>query len=266
MLHVTNIVATGTLLLTIFFVWSTLRSDSREFTTIHAASHQPNHGLDQALQWTRASIVEKRPSVTSNRPRPTQNLDSKPPQSPPESHLQGTESSAFANVFYATTDDYACSALVNIYRLQHVLHSRYPIHVLVSAAASDRLVRAIQNADAHVHVEKPPALASAGGGYYQDCLLKLLAFKLHRLSPGLERVLAFDADQLIMRNIDDLFTGLPRVDLAAPRAYWLAKDFLASTFMMIELSDRLWMSVRDAFSAVGNEKFDMDIVNELLGE
>lgn len=77
---------------------------------------------------------------------------------------------------------------------------------------------------------------------------------------GLKRVLAFDADQLILKNLDHLFEGLPEVDLAAPRAYWLAKDFLASTFMMINLSDRLWSTVKSALDTVAYNKFDMDLM------
>lgn len=116
-----------------------------------------------------------------------------------------------------------------------------------------------------VHFEEAPPLSGGNAGYYGDCLLQLLAFKLHRLSPGLKRVLAFDSDQLIMRNLDHLFTGLPAVDLASPRAYWLAKDFLASTFMIIDLSDRLWEAVNSALSSAGYNEFDMDIINNLLG-
>jgi hypothetical protein len=117
-----------------------------------------------------------------------------------------------------------------------------------------------------VHVQSPPQLVDHDPTtYYADCLLKLMSFKLHLLHPGLTRVLALDADQLIMQNLDHLFTGLPRVDLAAPRAYWIAKDFLASTFLMIDLSDRLWDAIRATLPTAGNGRFDMDILNDLLG-
>jgi len=41
---------------------------------------------------------------------------------------------------------------------------------------------------------------------------------------------------------------------------------LASTFMMIKLSDRLWHSVQSAVAAVEYNKFDMDLINDLLGD
>lgn len=179
--------------------------------------------------------------------------------SPPDDH------SGFAYVFYATADSYACSVLVNIERLQY-LHARYPVHILASSALSQPYLDAFEAHGAVVHIEEPPPLPASRSGYYDDCLLKLLSFKLHQLSPGLQRVLVFDSDQFIMRNLDDLFTALPAVDLASPRAYWLGKDVLATTFMMISLSDRLWDAVSDALSHLEEGDFDMDVINKLLGE
>ncbi|EMC91056.1 hypothetical protein BAUCODRAFT_313506 [Baudoinia panamericana UAMH 10762] len=174
---------------------------------------------------------------------------------------------SFAYVFYATSNEYACSALVNIHRLRNVLDSEIPIHLLVSDGVTQSYRRAAQTLGVGVHAEEAPPIAGGmSGSYYQDCMLKLLAFKMHTLDPKLKRVLAFDSDQLIMRNLDPLFTGLPPIDLAAPRAYWLAKDFLASTFMMISLSDRLWKTVKQALDKVEYDKFDMDLVNDLLGD
>ncbi|KAK3626071.1 hypothetical protein LTR22_023287 [Elasticomyces elasticus] len=145
----------------------------------------------------------------------------------------------FAYIFYATSDPHACSVLVNIYRLHNVLSSTLPIHVLASSDVSPSYIAAFEEARAIVHVEETPSIKDTAAGYCQDCMLKLLAFKMQLLDPTLKRVLAFDSDQLIMRNLDHLFVGLPDVDLAASRAYWLAKDFLASTFLMIKLSNRL---------------------------
>ncbi|GAB1731858.1 hypothetical protein NU195Hw_g5175t1 [Hortaea werneckii] len=173
----------------------------------------------------------------------------------------------FAYAFYATSDSYACSALVNIYRLQHELGTKLPIHMLVSDGVSSPYIQSFEAAGVFVHHEETPKLKSSiMGSYYEDCLLKLLAFKLHALDPRLKRVLALDSDQLVMQNLDHLFAGLPEVDLAAPRAYWLSRDFLASTFMMISLSDRLWKTVEDALDTIGYDKFDMDLINDLLGD
>lgn len=171
----------------------------------------------------------------------------------------------FAYVFYATSNAYACSVLVNIERL-HDLGSALPIHVLVSPDVGGAYLAAMEDADAVVHVEDPPPLAEGSVGYYKDCLLKLLAFKMHKFAPKLERVLVLDSDQLILKNLDALFEGLPDADLAAPRAYWLAKDFISSTFMMICLSDRLWDTVAAAMQSVQHDVFDMDLVNDLFGD
>lgn len=128
------------------------------------------------------------------------------------------ERKSFAYSFYATNDIYACGVLVNIQRLQE-LGARYPIHVLISPSVSQAYVSKLVGLGAMIHIEDPPPLPGGSVGYYNDCLLKLLSFKLHQLAPGLKRVLAFDSDQLTMQNLDHLFTGVPAGSLAAPRAY-----------------------------------------------
>jgi len=74
-----------------------------------------------------------------------------------------------------------------------------------------------------------------------------------------------DADQLILRSLDSLFE-LPDVDLAAPRAYWIGKDAIASTLLLITLSDRLWDTVSKGMQDMKTGFYDMDLVNKLLGD
>jgi hypothetical protein len=174
----------------------------------------------------------------------------------------------FAYVFYATTDKYACSVLVNADRLKTQLRSLVPIHVLVSPSVSSAYIQAFRNAGITVHQEEPPPSATGGGDFYKDSLLKLVAFKLHQLDPGLKRVLVLDSDQLVMKSLDALFYELPLVDLAAPHAYWIDDDTVASTFMVIQLSDRLWEQVSAAMAEdwrSGRTRPDMDLVNDVLG-
>lgn len=189
------------------------------------------------------------------------------PEPNPASFTEESKSCShrFAYVFYATTDIYACSVLVNMARLRD-LNSTIPIHILISSDVSTDLGDALEDAGGRVHEEIPPKLAQDSAAYYKDCLLKMLAFKMHMLEPGMERVLVLDADQLSIKNMDHLFEALPEVDLAAPRAYWLAKDFISTTFLMISLSDRLWETVEVALDTVGYDKFDMDLINDLLGD
>lgn len=176
----------------------------------------------------------------------------------------------FAYVFYATENNYACSALVNIYRLTKILHTKIAIHVLATQRVSEEYISAMKAAGAVVHIRSPPPMPENAVPYYQDCLLKLRAFQMHKLSPGLTRVLAFDADQLIMKNLDHLFFDLPVVDLAAPRAYWLNPYWISSTFVLITPSDRLWDTIDTAIqqnlNAVDHVRYDMDIVNDVLGD
>lgn len=183
------------------------------------------------------------------------------------------EDAGFAYVFYATSIPYACSALVNIHQLRN-LGSTVPIHVLASEKVSKAYIDAFATAGATTHVEKTPKLPLQHGHYYEDCLLKLVVFKLHKLDPKLKRVLLFDSDQLILKHFDNLFSDIPTADLAAPRAYWLRTEqaVFSSAFMLINLSDRLWDKVSKTFPTGEDDfggaepKVDMDILNDVLGD
>lgn len=171
----------------------------------------------------------------------------------------------FAYVFYATADDYACAALVNIYRLQDLLHTRHRIVALVSSHVSQPYVDALRGRNVTVISHEPPPLAEGSVSYYKDVLLKLVSFGLHRQDSSLKRVLTLDSDQLLLKNLDGVF-DLPHVDLAAPRAYWIGKDTICSAFMLIELSDRLADRVETGLKEIHPDKYDMDLINELLDE
>lgn len=184
------------------------------------------------------------------------------------------EEGGFAYVFYATSIPYACSALVNIQQLQN-LGSTVPIHVLVSDQVPQTYMKAFEVANATTHLEEIQKLPLYQNVYYEDCLMKLLAFKMHTLDPALKRVLLFDSDQLILKHFDYLFSDIPLVDLAAPRAYWLEdseeKAVFSSAFMLISLSNRLWDKVNKTMQNVKNlgraeDRVDMEILNEELGD
>lgn len=183
------------------------------------------------------------------------------------------EDSGFAYVFYATSPSYACSALVNIHQLQ-TLGSTIPIHVLASEKVPQAYIDAFAAAGVTTHVETTPKSHLQPGHYYEDCLLKLVVFKMHKLDPSLKRVLLFDSDQLILKHFDNLFSDIPPVDLAAPRAYWLraGEAVFSSAFMLVKLSDRLWNKVNKTLPT-GDDNFggaeprvDMDIMNDVLGD
>lgn len=191
---------------------------------------------------------------------------------PPLSRKEA-EDSGFAYVFYATSPSYACSALVNIHQLQ-TLGSTVPIHVLASDKVPQAYFDAFATSGVTTHVEVAPKSHLQHGHYYEDCLLKLVVFKMHKLDRSLKRVLLFDSDQLILKHFDNLFSDIPPVDLAAPRAYWLraGEAVFSSAFMLVKLSDRLWDKVNktlptdDSISGGAEPKVDMDIINEALGD
>ncbi|KXS95699.1 hypothetical protein AC578_841 [Pseudocercospora eumusae] len=247
--QVSSVAAASLILVAILFVWTTIRQ--------HQGQLQRKQ-IQDSVRAHRASLKQQDAAEHSVSP------DAQALKAPSAASVN--QDGGYAYSFYATSDEYACSVLVNVYRLQQDLRSQIPIHVIASSKVSQAYISAFEERGVTVHIEQPPSFPAGDGGYYMDCLLKLLAFKLHRLTPGLKRVLAFDSDQLVLQNLDHLFSGLPMVDLAAPRAYWIAKDFLASTFLMISLSDRLWEDVNHALGSIGYGKFDMDLINDLLGD
>jgi alpha-N-acetylglucosamine transferase len=167
--------------------------------------------------------------------------------------------SPYAYVFYATTDEYACAVLVNVNRLRKRFFTRYGIHVLLSTNVSSSYVKAITLARATVTIRDSSSISET------KHLLKLLAFGLHEIDRTFERIAVMDADQLILQNLDHVF-DLPQADLAAPRADWIARDFISSTFMVISLSDRLWNTVKAGLKAIEPSAYDMDLINKLFAD
>jgi hypothetical protein len=176
--------------------------------------------------------------------------------------------SPYAYVFYATQDTYACSVLVNIHQLQQIHKTPHRIFVLHTHGVSSSYITALSSTGATLALQTPPELKEGTtGGYYQDCLLKLLSFKMHHIDPTLKRVIVLDSDQLILKSLDHLFhMDELDVDLAAPRAYWIAKEVFSTAFMVITLSDRLWQKVQTALENIRFEQYDMDLANEVFGD
>jgi hypothetical protein len=174
-----------------------------------------------------------------------------------------------AYVFYATSDEYACSALVNIRRLKSLFHTPHDIYVLVNDAVSPEMLSLFKKLHVTIIHYVPPPLSPGGIKYYESCLLKLISFKLHQLvprgKPPPSRILVLDADQLVLKSLDHVFS-LPVVDVAAPRAYWISQNTISSTFMLITLSDRLWKRVENALESLEPGVYDMDLINDLFGD
>lgn len=189
-----------------------------------------------------------------------------PPRSQNADHLVPPDFSLspFAYVFYATQDNYACSVLVNINRLNNVFNTSHRIIVLVKPDLPTSFLTALTAQNATVIPYEPPPLADSNVPYYQDVLLKLVGFRLHHYIPSLKRVLILDSDQLILQSLDHVF-GLPEVDIAAPRAYWQSGGF-TSAFILASLSDRLWDKVSGGLSNIEADVFDMDLVNKLFAK
>lgn len=170
----------------------------------------------------------------------------------------------FAYVFYATSDEYACSALVNIQRLKG-FHTPHRIYALVTSEVSREYTQRMEEYNVTVSVTPPPPHPHAKHNSKEKSLLKLLAFKMHHIQRDLKRVIVLDADQYIYHPLDSLF-ALPSVDLAAPRAYWKGNHQISTTLMVISLSDRVWTKVEEGIKNLKETWYDTDLVQDLFEE
>ena len=173
--------------------------------------------------------------------------------------------SPYAFVFYATQEEYACSVLINIDRLNNVFHTKHRIIVLVKPTISPEYLSNFTAQNATVIPYEPPPLFDNDVSYYSDVLLKLVGFRLHQYVPSLKRVLILDSDQIILQSLDYVFS-LPAVDVAAPRAYWLGTFSFTSAFLLVSLSDRLWGRMELALQTIKHDTFDMDLLNSMFAE
>lgn len=170
-----------------------------------------------------------------------------------------------AIVFYATQDSYACSVLVNIHLLHHVVKSKTRIIVMISDDISSDLVNAFNSRPVTVVREEPRAILIHPNSisYYKGFLLKLAAFRLHEIDESFQRLLVLDSDQLILRNPDDVF-HTPNADLIATPASWLNGQAISSTCMLIQSNTEVWARVKGAMDTIKPGQYDMDLVNDLF--
>ncbi|KAG6004166.1 hypothetical protein E4U21_001345 [Claviceps maximensis] len=181
--------------------------------------------------------------------------------------INGQRTKAQSNVyaFYAHNDDYACSVLVNAHILRESLGSRYRIVAMLSDGISTGMRDALIAHNITIVPDTPLALPEGSIPYYQGCLLKLAAFKLHQLDSSIRRVLVLDADQLVLKNLDGVFDRNPAADFMAPTAYWLSNDTLSSTCMLIRPSTAVWERVKSAAASITTGQYDMDLINNMFG-
>lgn len=195
-----------------------------------------------------------------------------------------------AYAFYAANDEYMCSALVNIYRLQ-ILNTPteiiYTIIIPDNYKPNPRYQMAADRLGARLTLV-PPLLGPTLNGYYRDCMAKLYVFNL----TDYDRIVYLDSDSLILRPLHILFDLPDAAWLAAPRAYWLDPGKLregcgsvswnkadgpqvglqmkfTSALLVVSPSTHVWKRIIDTYFPDGKPQlqmghFDMDILNILF--
>jgi alpha-N-acetylglucosamine transferase len=247
-----------TVVLSLIFLTASLRHTS---VGVKPKLHRSN-GQDEAVVPEAVTIKVSAPSATSSaglffKITDVFTFSATNPKSPPQT---AAIQPLYAYVFYATDNPYACSTLVNVQRLLD-LRTMHDIHLLVSPTVDAHYLRASEVLSVTVTIREPLKLPGGSrDGYYDDCLLKLEAFRMHESDPYLKRVIVPDVDQLITKSLDSLFE-LPSADLATPRAYWLGASTISSTLIVIEPSSSLFSKVETGIASLKPHEYDMDLVN-----
>ncbi|BDA41252.1 probable glucose N-acetyltransferase 1 [Coccomyxa sp. Obi] len=95
-----------------------------------------------------------------------------------------------------------------------------------------------------------------GDPTWAESLTKLSIFKL----TDYRRIIYFDVDGLVMKNMNHLFS-LPPTPIAMPRAHWLEQPFYSDQIAVIEPSERRLEQMLAQARRTGG--YDMDVVNDL---
>jgi alpha-N-acetylglucosamine transferase len=173
------------------------------------------------------------------------------------------EKGIYAYVFYASSPEYACSALVNIHRLKALgVDDSIDFVVIYPKGTLEAVVlnRIEKLGAVPLQVEDMPR-AQGHNGYYHYANVKLRVFQLYQY----QRIIFLDSDTIILKSLDHLFL-LPRgIGLAAPRVYWIKDQEFTSTMLVIEPSEELWQKIDKELHPVKPDHFDMDILNDALG-
>ena len=147
-----------------------------------------------------------------------------------------------AYVFYASDNAYACSALVNMARLQKTLPRGVDLIMIafdsvstsIREVATERLGALVHNTSRFGKEYDMGVPIGQHREKYHHCFLKFLAFLLP--SETYRRLIMMDADSLILRPPHHLFDLPDELPLAVPSAYWLRPHFVSVTNWFMSVS------------------------------
>jgi alpha-N-acetylglucosamine transferase len=148
---------------------------------------------------------------------------------------------AYAYVFYASNDAYACSALVNVARLLRTLPEDVDlvmiafdsVSLLIRDVAAQRLGVLVYNTSSFGEEYNMGSPIGGDKGKYRHCFLKFLAFLLPNTY---RRPIVLDSDSLVLWAPNHLFHLPDELPLAIPSAYWLRPHFVSVTNWLMSVS------------------------------
>lgn len=71
-----------------------------------------------------------------------------------------------------------------------------------------------------------------------------------------------DSDQLILRDLEPMFSLSTTTGILAPKAYWIDSHTYSSTFMVFRPSQTLRDVITEAVRNIPTDVYDMDVIND----
>lgn len=178
--------------------------------------------------------------------------------------------SPLAIVQYATDRQYLCNALINVERLVK-FRSKANLVVLLpqsfltarTGSPINRITNALRQHQVILHG------LNLDTDRLQDITYAHSLQKLEILKLDYDRVIYFDNDGLVLRNLDDLAKIDGSQDLVLPEAYYSdhvssgLPKVLSSAFMLIKPSLQLYNIAQAFVQKRSDREFDMEIINKI---
>ncbi|KAJ3077351.1 hypothetical protein HDU98_000001 [Podochytrium sp. JEL0797] len=173
-----------------------------------------------------------------------------------------------AYAFYATDENYACSAIVAVTKLLETYpNGRIDILLLHLGNLNPDTLQAYHKLSTSynlldVEIKLDESLVIGFHEYYRFCLAKIYVFTLTQY----DRVVVMDSDGFPLRNLDHLFDTPMGTPVAGAQMYWGNKEWFTSAFMVVEPSLEVFEELKAKVqeNPAEKENLDMDLLNVVM--
>jgi len=188
----------------------------------------------------------------------------------PAEGVAAPEQNEWAYVFYATDEVYFCNAIINASRLRRLgVTPRADIAIFVPQEwrfTQDASINSLKAVAMRTRIKLLYIpVVSFSNGFWRDSFTKLRIFQPNATTQyAYRKVVYMDADSLVNKPLDGLFSLPEGFKVAAPRAYWLKGLPITSALLVVEPSEELWGDITAALARpVRDFDGEMELLNDL---